>query len=143
MQAELLRRLVKPLILFGIGGLLYVLIEILWRGYSHWTMFILGGLCFLYAGAENEYTDWEVPIYLQSIKTAIVITFLEFICGVIVNMCLQWNVWDYSNMPFNFLGQICPQFSFLWLFVGTGAIILDDYLRYWLFDEEKPHYKMF
>ena len=31
--------------LFDVGDLLYVLIELIWRGHSHWTMFILGGLC--------------------------------------------------------------------------------------------------
>lgn len=105
-------------------------------------MFILGGICFLYAGVQNEYTSWNVPLIIQSVKTAVVITVLEFICGCIVNLWLKLGVWDYSNIPFNFLGQICPLFSFLWIFVGAVAIIIDDYLRYWLFKEEKPHYRI-
>lgn len=117
-------------------------IELLYRGRSHWTMFILGGLCFLYAGEQNERTDWDYPLILQSIKVATVITLLEFVCGLIVNIWLGWNVWDYSDIPFNLLGQICLPFSLLWLIVGTVAIILDDYLRYWIFKEEKPHYRL-
>lgn len=137
-----MRKIIKPLILFAIGGFIYVIIELLYRGRSHWTMFLLGGLCFLYAGEQNEHTDWDCPLVLQSIKVALVITLLEFLCGLIVNIWLVWNVWDYSNMPFNLLGQICLPFSLLWIVVGTIAIILDDYLRYWIFGEEKPHYKL-
>ena len=44
----------KYLFLFAVGGALYVLIELLWRGWSHWTMFALGGLCFVYLGLINE-----------------------------------------------------------------------------------------
>ncbi len=120
-----------------------MMIELLYRGRSHWTMFLLGGLCFLYAGEQNEHTDWDYPLILQSIKVATVITLLEFLCGLIVNIWLGWNVWDYSNMPFNMLGQICLPFSLLWIIVGTLAIILDDYLRYWIFREEKPRYRLF
>ena len=118
------------------------MIELLYRGRSHWTMFLLGGLCFLYAGEQNEHTDWDCPLALQSIKVTLVITLLEFLCGLIVNMWLGWDVWDYSNMPFNLLGQICLPFSLLWIVVGTLAIILDDYLRYWIFGEEKPQYRL-
>ena len=39
------RLLNKYLFLFDVGGLLYILIELAWRGWSHWTMFILGGIC--------------------------------------------------------------------------------------------------
>lgn len=119
-----------------------MMIELLYRGRSHWTMFLLGGLCFLYAGEQNEHTDWNCPLVLQSVRVALVITLLEFLCGLIVNIWLGWNVWDYSNMPFNLLGQICLPFSLLWIAVGTLAIILDDYLRYWIFKEEKPHYRL-
>jgi len=33
---------------------------------------------------------------------------------VLVNMRLGWGVWDYSEMPGNVLGQICPTFSAIW-----------------------------
>ena len=138
-----MKRLSKPLILFLIGGFLYVFIELLWRRHSHWSMFLLGGICFLYAGIQNEYTEWNKPLILQSIQAAIFITAAEFLTGCIVNLWLKWNVWDYSNLPFNLFGQICLPFSILWIFVGTAAIISDDYLRYWLFQEEKPHYTLF
>lgn len=104
-------------------------------------MFILGGLCFVLLGLINEIIPWNMPLLLQGIMgSAIIITPLEFITGYIVNIQLGWNVWDYSSMPFNFMGQICLSFSILWIFISILAIILDDQLRYQWFKEEKPHY---
>lgn len=132
----------KEFILFIIGGLLYILIELSYRGHSHWTMFILGGLCFVLIGGINNYISWDMPIYEQMMIGSVIITMLEFICGCIVNLWLGWDVWDYSNMPYNVLGQICLPFSILWFFISLVAIVADDYIRYWLFDEEKPRYNL-
>lgn len=126
--------------LFLIGGAIYVLIELVYRGYSHWTMFLLGGLCFVLIGGVNEYIPWEMPLWLQAGIGAVIITALEFICGCIVNLALGWNVWDYSNTPLNILGQVCLPFAIIWFVIAHFGIVLDDYLRYWLFKEEKPHY---
>lgn len=135
-------RAVKPLILFLVGGITYILIELLFRGHTHWTMFLVGGLCFLLIGAINEVIPWEIPLWMQSIIGAVIITSIEFVSGCVINLWLGWNVWDYSNLPFNVFGQICLPFSFIWVFVATTGIILDDYFRYWLFAEDKPHYKL-
>lgn len=126
--------------LFLIGGAIYVLIELVYRGYSHWTMFLLGGLCFVLIGGVNEYIPWEMPLWLQAGIGAVIITALEFICGCIVNLALGWNVWDYSNTPLNILGQVCLPFAIIWFVIAHVGIVLDDYLRYWLFKEEQPHY---
>lgn len=133
---------IKPFVLFGIGGFVYVLIELLWRGKSHWTMFILGAVCFLYAGWQNEHTEWEKPLWQQLLQVDLFITAIEFVTGCIVNIWLEWGVWDYSNLPLNLCGQVCLLYILLWLPLSLIAIILDDYLRYWLFKEEKPHYKI-
>ncbi len=137
-----MRTVIKNSILGVIGGAVYVCLEMIWRGHSHWTMFLLGAVCFMYSGIQNEYTSWDKPLLLQSVQTAVFITVNEFFAGMIINRWLGWNVWDYSNQPFNICGQICLPFSILWVLVGTAAIILDDYLRYWIFGEEKPHYKL-
>lgn len=137
-----MKQIIKQLILFIIGGAIYILIELLYRGRTHWSMFVLGGICFIYAGIQNEYETWDKPLVIQAIKAAVFITAAEFITGCIVNLWLGWGVWDYSNTPCNILGQVCLLFSILWVFLGTVAIVVDDYLRYWLFNEEKPHYKL-
>lgn len=138
-MARLLR---KYLTLAAAGGMLYVLLEVLWRGQSHWTMFVLGGICFVVLGLINEVFPWDMPLNQQMIIGACIVTVLEFVTGCVVNLWLGWQVWDYSGLPGNVLGQICPQYFALWLPVSLAGIILDDWLRYWWWREERPHYKL-
>lgn len=141
-------------ILFLIGGGIYYLLEVLWRGYSHWTMFILGGICFVIMGLLNEYKfKWNDSLIKQSIISAFIITVFEFITGCIVNLWLGWHVWDYSELPCNLLGQICLYFFFVWILLSMFGIVLDDWIRYILYIElhgyfpnmqkrERPHYSI-
>ena len=133
--------IVKYLFLFGIGGGVYILIELLYRGYSHWTMLILGGLSFVLVGILNEFFSWKMPIELQMLIGGGTITLLELVMGIIVNIKLHWNIWDYSDMPINFKGQVCLTFSLMWILLSGVIIVVDDYIRYLLFDEEKPVYR--
>ena len=137
---EKILRVIKYIVLFLIGGAAYFGIEILWRGYSHWTMFLLGGLCFVIVGGLNNWLPWEMDIEKQSGIGAIIITVLEFIVGVIVNLVLKWNVWDYSLLPFNILGQISLPFTLIWIVLSAAIIVVDDWVRYKVFKEEKPIY---
>ena len=133
----------KYLFLFITGGTIYGMIEMLSRGYTHWTMGVLGGICFICLGLINELLSWETPLVLQMFIGSIIITIREFITGCIVNLWLGWNIWDYSNLPLNLLGQICLPFSILWYFISAIGIVIDDYIRYIYFDEEHPRYKLF
>jgi len=133
----------RNLIIGLIGGLLYVMTEIVWRGYTHWSMFILGMICTLIVGSLNNYLPWNMDLSIQMLCGSLIITILEFITGYIVNILLRWNIWDYSHMPFNFIGQICLMYTLLWFLLSLPVILLDDYLRYELFNDEKPHYKIF
>jgi uncharacterized membrane protein len=138
-----IKQWLKIFILFLIGGFIYVAIELGFRGHSHWTMFLLGGLCFILIGGLNNYIPWEMSIIKQGVIGALIVTSLEFIFGLILNLYLNLGIWDYSNMPFNILGQICLPFSIAWFFLSLAAIFVDDWLRYVLFKEEKPHYHLF
>lgn len=62
--------LFEEVCLFLFGGISYCLIEISWRGYTHWTMGIVGGLCFLGIGLLNNLVGWDMPLRVQM--------FLEF-----------------------------------------------------------------
>ena len=104
--------------------------------------FILGGLCFVSIGLINELFPWELGIVWQALIGGTMVTCLEFITGVIVNIWLKLGVWDYSGLPLNILGQVCLPFYFAWVGLSVVAIVFDDYLRYWFFGEEKPHYKI-
>ena len=130
----------KYLLLFTVSGTAYYMIEIAWRGYSHISMFCLAGICGICIGLINEVFSMDTPIWLQAIIGSCIITIGEFISGCILNLWLNLQIWNYSNMPFNVLGQICLPFSLLWVVLSAFVIIIDDYERYWFFGEEKPHY---
>ena len=127
--------------LFFIGATIYVVIEKLYRGYSHWTMFLLGGICFIALGLINEVIPWDMPLLLQMFIGGAIITVLELITGCVVNLWLGWNVWDYSELPFNLWGQISLFSSIVWVGLSLVGIVLDDYIRWKFFGEEKPHYR--
>ena len=108
----------KQAVLFYIGGCAYMILEFIWRGHSHYSMFLLGGLCFLLVGKLGKRLH---PAAAQ-IAGAGVITALELATGLLVNR--SYNVWDYRSVPLNFLGQICLPFTLLWVPVSLAAIVL-------------------
>lgn len=132
----------KYLFLGWFGGATYVTLEVLWRGYSHWTMLVLAAAIFIVIGLLNEVWSWQTSLTLQVVTGTIVATVLEFVTGCVVNRWLGWAVWDYSNIPGNLLGQICPQYTAIWAILSLVAILLDDYIRWRFFGEEKPHYTL-
>lgn len=140
-----MKKLLKPTILFSIGGGIYISIEVIYRFLmdrppTHWAMYVLGGLAFLLIGALNEHIAWEIPFWIQDLVGTTITLLLEFIFGCVLNLWLGLAVWDYSNLPLNILGQICLPFALIWAVLVAIAIVLDDYLRYWLFGEDKPVY---
>lgn len=137
-----LKIVAKYLFLGFVGGIIYCSIELLWRSWTHWSMFILGGVCFICLGLINEILSWDTPLLIQMAIGCVIITILEFITGCVVNLWLGWNVWDYSQYPLNFLGQISVRSSVLWYFLSIVGIILDDVIRWKFFGEDKPRYKL-
>ena len=116
------------IVVFGFGGIIYGMIEVVTRGYTHWTMVLTGGAVF-------------TAIYLLNLKLksksilprcflgCLIITAAEFTVGCIVNIALHMNVWDYSAEKYNVLGQICPLFSIGWFFICIPATLLAFSLR--------------
>ena len=96
-----------------------MLLELLWRGWSHGSMFLAGGLCFLLIGGLNEVRP-RLPLPLRVGVGALIVTAVELGMGLAVNRSYQ--VWDYRDQPGNFLGQICPEFTLLWLPVALLAL---------------------
>lgn len=112
-------------ILFAIGGMGYVVLEFLWRGRSHVTMFFLGGLCFLLMGHLGELPH-KASLPVRMLLGAGIITALELGTGLLFNR--NFEIWDYRNLWPNFLGQISLIFSLLWIPVSLGAIWIYDTL---------------
>lgn len=88
MKKTAMHRAIKALVLFFIGAVLYALIEALWRGYTHWTMAVLGGMLFLLIGGINNWIPWDMPLCLQAIIGSLMVTGAELIAGVILNIWL-------------------------------------------------------
>lgn len=133
-------QLFQELLIFALGGGAYVLVECLWRGYSHFSMFLLGGLCFWLIGRMDR--RGQPPVVFQACLGAFLITGLELVTGLIVNCWLGWNVWDYSYLPMNFLGQICLYYFVLWIPLSAAAVFLEDGLRRVLFGTPLPRYRI-
>ena len=112
--------------MFCLGGLGYIGLEFLWRGYSHGSMFLAGGLCFLLLGGLSRARP-RLPGWLRYPVGALIITMVELAAGLLVNR--QFGVWDYRDQWGNFCGQICPAFTALWIPVAALGMALYDWLE--------------
>lgn len=117
---------VNLFVIFGLGAICYGLIEVVSRGYTHPSMLLAGGICFV----SMLFIDRiKINFVLKCIISAVVITSVEFIFGYIFNIVLKYDVWDYSAEPFNFLGQICLKFFLIWCFLSAGGILLSRLIK--------------
>ena len=123
-----MNRLIEILTVFGIGGFLYGGIEIAFRGFTHWSMFLAGGTIFVLLYNLFAYIG-KGHFLLKCTLGCAIITTIEFITGVGVNMILGLNVWDYSDKAVNLFGQICKAFSIGWFFISIPASLLADFIR--------------
>lgn len=124
----------KETIIFVIFGFLYICLELLYRDRTHISMFFVGGLCGVLIGLINDNTP-DMPLFYQCILGTTIVTLIEFISGYYLNIYLGLGVWDYSHVPFNFLGQVCLPFSIIWMLLSIPVIYLDDYLKNKLLNE--------
>lgn len=116
------------LAVFCTGAALYVLAEIFWRGRSHWTMALAGGLCMLLL----RRILMKFPtgnMVLLCFAGAVVITAVEYVFGAVFNVALKMQVWDYSNKKYNICGQICPQYGALWVVLCAPAYKIIAFLE--------------
>lgn len=115
--------------LFGlIAGCIYLLIELAWRGRTHWTMLPLAAVIFVCAGILDEREN-PPPFLAQVAIGTIVATALEFVAGLILNVWIGLGVWDYSNLPGNLMGQICPQFTIAWAVLVLISIRIENLMH--------------
>ena len=115
----------QKIALFLAGGTGYVTLELLWRGRSHYSMFLAGGMCFLLLGKLGTARP-RLPLALRCLVGAGIITCVELAVGLLANR--NYQVWDYRQMPLNFHGQICLVYSLLWIPVSLFAMWLYERL---------------
>ena len=121
-------------IVYMIGSVGYCAIELLWRGYSHWTMTVTGGVRFMIIYLTNRMMR-SYSVFKKCLVCAVDVTAIELMVGCIVNVLLGWNVWDYSDQPFSFMGQICPGFFALWFLLVLPVIIISDTMQKSIFGD--------
>jgi len=128
MSGYLLSKLRLYTILFAFGGSAYCVTELLWRGRTHWSMALCGGICFCYIYAVNSKLR-KASILKQALICSLFITTAELIFGFILNILFCANVWDYSRVFGNFMGQICIPFSFAWFAVSIPCLLFCRFLK--------------
>ena len=144
-----MKYVLKNFLIFCVVFTIYMCIEGIWKtfvspgGVQSFTMGFLGGFAILFIGQLNRWFTFEMPLVLQAFIGGVFITLCEFVSGLILNVWLGLGIWDYSSMPLNVMGQICIPFTLAWMALAIVAILVDDYLRYVVYGEEKPHYHIF
>ena len=123
--------MLEMIFIYVLGALGYGSIELLWRGRTHWTMLLTGGLCFLMIYLIQ--TRLRLPAAAKPPLCAAGITLSELLVGLLVNRVLGWGVWDYSALPCNLLGQICLRYSIYWLLLSLPLLAFSRWLRALLF----------
>lgn len=115
-------------LLFGFGFYGYGLLEIIWRGRTHPSMSLAGGIIF----CIMSYTQSRIKnlnLLYRCIVGGIIITIIELLFGLIVNIKLNQHVWDYSMFPINYEGQVCLLYSVMWCFLTAPIIFLSDIIK--------------
>ena len=139
MIKKIFKLIIKYVVLFVMGGLVYCGIELMWRERTHISSFIMGGTAILVVGGLNEGYDWDMPVWYQMLLSSLFITAMEYVVGI--NFNADYHIWDYRELWLNIDGQICLGYSLLWGLLGLVGILLDDFIRWVFFGEEKPKYK--
>lgn len=112
--------------MFFIGAVCYGLIEIMWRGHTHWTMVLTGGVCVAILHWSNI-RHYHESLWIKCAYGCMYITLVEFAVGWIVNIRLNMNVWDYSDRFLNIMGQVCLLYSVFWYFLTIPTVLVSNY----------------
>lgn len=139
---------VLSMLLWTWGGTMYFLLEVCYKTFSgrpeaiSWTMLVLA--IFLCVPVERcgAELSWRTPLWLQALGCAAAVTAAELGAGLILNVWLGLGVWDYSHLPFNLWGQICPAYFLLWWVLCLLFIPVFDWLRFVVAGGERPHYRL-
>lgn len=118
----------EVLTVYAIGSIGYRMIEVLWRGRTHWTMGICGGVCFLFIYV-SELVYRRRRLAVRALISTVWVTAVEFFSGLLINRVFRLGVWDYSGMRFNLCGQISLIYSILWYFLCIPAHLLCRIIR--------------
>lgn len=136
-----MKDLFRTTVMFIVGFMSYITIEVLYRGFSYPSMGIVGGIIFILIDRINERYPWDLDLIYQGIIAGIYAILIELIVGLLDKEWLHINMWDYSDEAFNFMGIICPRFFLYWCILGILGVLVADFINYCLYrDSEPPYY---
>ena len=142
-------RWVLSMLLWVWGGTVYFLLEVGYKSMTghperiSWTMLVVAVLLTIPVERCGAELPWGCPLWVQALACAFLVTAVELMAGLLLNVALNLNVWDYSNIPFNLFGQICPQYAVIWWFLCLSFIPIFDWLRWAVVGGDKPRYNFF
>ena len=117
--------------IFFIGAVLYVFIELVWRGRSHWSMALAGGICLVLLYGIYRALGWVVvplQLLLFCLIGCAVITAVEFLAGCVFNLWLGLRIWDYSGKKNHLFGQVCLRYTGYWALLCLPAYFLLEFV---------------
>lgn len=139
---------VLSVLLWFFGGTVYFFLEVAYKtigGHPErisWTMLALAIILSIPLERCGGELPWDMSLLVQALICTVAITVTEFIAGLILNVWLNLNIWDYSGLWGNVVGQICPQFCILWYLLSFIMIPALDWLRWCIEGGERPHYTL-
>lgn len=114
----------KEGVIFLAGSCAYPTLEVAWRGHTHYSMALAGGVCLWLIDRVCCGALEHQSLFLRCLTGAGLITGVELAAGLVVNRVFQMGVWDYSNLPLNIMGQVCLPYSALWFGLTLPAMAL-------------------
>lgn len=145
-MAEKARKYLLSAMLWVWTGTLYFFMEVILKTAQgrpetiSWTMLVLATVLAIPLDLFGTPLSGKLSLPVQAFICALLITTAEFIAGLILNIHLGLGIWDYSNMPGNLLGQVCPQFFAIWVVLSGAGIVMLDWMRYIVEGGERPRY---
>ena len=121
------------ILLFAFYSFIGWVIEVVYRSASQREFinagFLYGPFVSLYGfGAvfiillESVIHQWPLPVKI--ITYGIILTFIEYLTGLILEKTFKLKLWDYSDNKFNLQGRICLLFSLLWTILALIFVTL-------------------
>ena len=141
-------RWVLSMLLWTWGSAAYFLLEVVYKSIREeperisWTMLVLAALLCVPIERAGAELPWECPLWAQAVSCAALVTVVEFFAGLLLNVRLGLGIWDYSHLPGNILGQVCPQFFLIWWVLCLVFIPVFDWMRYAVAGGERPRYRV-
>lgn len=140
----MIKQIIKNSTIFVACGIVYIIIELLYRGYTSLSMFFCAGAIGLLASLVNNLFSFEILLQWQLAIGTGIATFCEGVTGLMLVVIYGYNpVWDYSRLPFTFFwGQCNFYFCLIWTILCFVAILIGDSIEYYLFDGKRAYYKV-